>query len=107
MGAFVIGASGQGRGSKTRHDQDEDDRCAHDWVNHDQAATNRKALAPALPTASVTPMKAILTALLAILGSFASLSAAIVEKARALPEASSRVVKAFVDFAASTKRGLA
>ena len=30
-----------------------------------------------------------------------------IEKARALPEASSRVVKAFVDFAASTKRGLA
>jgi hypothetical protein len=29
------------------------------------------------------------------------------EKARSLPEASGRVVKAFVDFAASTKRGLA
>ena len=30
-----------------------------------------------------------------------------IEKARALPEASGRVAKAFVDFAASTKRGLA
>jgi UDP-N-acetylglucosamine acyltransferase len=30
-----------------------------------------------------------------------------IEKARGLPEASGRVVKAFVDFAASTKRGLA
>jgi hypothetical protein len=30
-----------------------------------------------------------------------------IEKARALPEASGRVAKAFVDFATSTKRGLA
>jgi hypothetical protein len=30
-----------------------------------------------------------------------------IEKARALPEASGRIAKAFVDFAASTKRGLA
>ena len=30
-----------------------------------------------------------------------------IEKARALPEASGRVAKAFVDFAVSTKRGLA
>jgi UDP-N-acetylglucosamine acyltransferase len=30
-----------------------------------------------------------------------------IEKARALPEASGRIVKSFADFAASTKRGLA
>lgn len=30
-----------------------------------------------------------------------------IEKARALPEASGRIVKSFVDFAAATKRGLA
>jgi dienelactone hydrolase len=81
VGAFVVGASGQGRGSKAGQDQDEEDRCAHEAPKHDPAATNRKALAPALPSGSVKPMKALLPALLAVFGSFASLSAAIVEQA--------------------------
>ncbi len=50
-------------------------------MKHDPAATNRKALARILTTASIIDMKALLPSLIAVLASFTPLTAAVVEKA--------------------------